>query len=65
MNTTKQKQIKVSERAYYLLKSKSKTEEYKGRGITGVVDQMLFGTFTTKGSGRPFGSVKKKSKKKS
>lgn len=61
---TTQKQIKVSERAYYTLKAKSKTNEYRGRGVTGVVDQMLFGEFTTKGSGRPFGTTVKKKKKK-
>ena len=64
MTMTVQKQIKVSERAYYTLKAKSKTEEFKGRGVTGVVDQMLFGEFTTKGSGRPFGTIVKKKKKK-
>ena len=62
---TNQKQIKVSERAYYTLKAKSKTEEFKGRGVTGVIDKMLFDEFTTKGSGRPFGSVIKKKQKKS
>lgn len=65
MTMTVQKQIKVSERAYYTLKAKSKTDEFKGRGVTGVVDQMLFGEFTTKGSGRPFGTVLKKKRKKS
>lgn len=62
---TTQKQIKISERAYYTLKAKSKTAEFKGRGVTGVVDKMLFGEFTTNGSGRPFGSATKKKKKKS
>lgn len=65
MSMTNQKQIKVSERAYYTLKAKSKTEEFKGRGVTGVIDKMLFDEFTTKGSGRPFGSVVKKKRKKS
>lgn len=62
---TVQKQIKISERAYYTLKAKSKTDEFKGRGVTGVVDKMLFGEFTTKGSGRPFGKTTKRKKKNS
>lgn len=62
---TVQKQIKISERAYYTLKAKSKTEEFKGRGVTGVVDKILFGEFTTKGSGRPFGKKTKRNKKNS
>lgn len=60
------KQIKVSIRAYYLLKSKAKSEEYRGRGIIGVIDKMLFDEFTTQGSGRPYGTtgIKKKKQKK-
>ena len=57
-----QKQVKVSEQAYYMLKSKSKSPEYKGRGVTGVVDMLLFGKFTTQGSGRPIGSLGKAKK---
>ena len=64
MGMATQHQIKVSERAYYTLKAKSKTDEFKGRGVTGVVDKLLFDEFTTKGSGRPFGTVKKKRNKK-
>lgn len=62
-----QRQIKVSERAYTTLKAMaSEDEKFKGRGVTGVIDDMLFGVFTTNGSGRPFGSKNsKKSNKKS
>lgn len=60
-----QKQIKVSERAYAVLKATAKNEEYKGRGVIGVVDKILFGEFTTKGSGRPYGTVVKRETKKS
>lgn len=59
---TGQKQIKVSETAFHMLKSKAKDPQFRGRGITGVVDKMLFGEFTTRGSGRPKGS-KSKTKK--
>lgn len=42
--------------AYEELSSRSKDVEYKGRGIVGVVDKVLFGTFTSKGAGRPVGT---------
>lgn len=55
-----QKQVKVSERAFRMLKTMAKTStEYKGRGVTGVVDKLLFGEFTTSGSGRPGGAKNK------
>ena len=38
---TGQKQIKVSETAFHMLKSKAKDPQFRGRGITGVVDKML------------------------
>ena len=62
----KQKQVKVSERAYYMLKSKAKSPEYRGHGVTGVIDMMLFDEFTTQGSGRPTGTtgIKQKPRKK-
>lgn len=57
-----QRQVKVSERAYRMLRTMARTStEYKGRGVTGVVDKLLFDEFTTDGSGRPKG--KKKSEK--
>lgn len=56
------KQVKVSERAFMTLKEMARDERYKGRGVTGVIDQMLFNEFTTAGSGRPFGT--KSSRKK-
>lgn len=46
--------------AYEELSSRSKDVEYKGRGIVGVVDKVLFGTFTSKGAGRPVGTKKNK-----
>ena len=58
-----QKQIKVSEKAYNELKETSKSPEYRGRGITGVVDKLIFGEFTTQGSGRPEGTKGIKHKK--
>lgn len=66
MSMAGQKQVKVSERAYYMLKSKAKEPEYRGRGVTGVIDKMLFDEFTTQGSGRPVGTtgIKQKSRKK-
>ena len=55
---TQQKQVKVSGPAYNTLKEMAKDPQYKGRGVTGVIDMLLFSTFTTVGSGRPFGSKK-------
>lgn len=61
MSMASQKQVKVSERAFSILKSMAKNDPiYKGRGVTGVVDKLLFGEFTTEGSGRPFVKRKKK-----
>lgn len=61
-----QKQVKVSDRAFHTLKTIAKTsDEYRGRGVTGVVDKLLFGEFTTSGSGRPVGTVGIKQKKSS
>lgn len=54
------KQVKVSERAFHMLKTMAKTsDEFKGRGVIGVVDKLLFGEFTTEGSGRPHGAKNK------
>lgn len=49
-----QRQVKVSERAYRTLHTMARAStEYKGRGVTGVIDKLLFNEFTTEGSGRP------------
>lgn len=59
MKTSKEYyQIRVSRKAYEELSGRSKDVEYKGRGIVGVVDKVLFGEFTSKGAGRPVGTKK-------
>lgn len=63
MGMASQKQVKVSERAFDMLKSMAKNDPmYKSRGVTGVVDKLLFGEFTTDGSGRPFSKNRKPKK---
>lgn len=52
MNSSHQK-IKVSKVAYERIKELAKADEYRGRGIVGVVDKLVLGEFTTSGSGRP------------
>ena len=53
-------QICVSEQAYMKLNEMAEDGEYKGRGVVGVVDKVLFGKFTAKGAGRPFGTKNNK-----
>lgn len=53
----KRKQINISISAYDKLKDISKGDMYRGRGITGVIDMLLFNEFKTKGSGRPVGTT--------
>lgn len=59
------KQINVSAEAYDKIKNLSLEDKFRGRGITGVVDMLVLGDFTTKGSGRPKGTtgIKHKSHK--
>lgn len=45
--------IKVSHTAYLKIKELAATDEFRGRGIVGVVDKLVLGEFTTSGSGRP------------
>lgn len=52
MNENKYQKIKVSHKAYLKLKSMAGNETYHGRGIVGVVDELVLGEFTTPGSGR-------------
>lgn len=51
------KQINVSVDAYDKIKDMARNPEYKARGITGVVDMLVLGRFTTSGSGRPYGTT--------
>lgn len=44
--------IKVSRQAYLRMKELAATDEYRGRGLVGVVDKLVLGEFTTSGSGR-------------
>lgn len=65
---TLHRHIKVSPKAYTRLSRLSKEHKYRSRGIVGVVDDLIFGEFTTVGSGgtnnlHPF-SVNKKSSSK-
>ena len=53
----KRKQINVSTEAYDKIKELSRADNYRGRGITGVVDMLILGYFTTNGSGRPKGTT--------
>lgn len=41
--------VRVSERAYQRIKEiiKLENDTYRGRGAVGVIDQLLFDTFTT------------------
>ena len=57
------KQINVSLEAYEKIKNLSHDEKYRARGITGVVDVLVLGKFTTNGSGRPKGTTGIKHKK--
>lgn len=50
-NNNNYQKIKVSKAAYNFLKSKSKEDKYRGRGIVGVVDELTIGEFSTTGSG--------------
>lgn len=51
--------IKISKSAYLFLKEKSREDRYHGRGIIGVVDDLILGKFTTTGSGRYQKNLKK------
>lgn len=51
------KQINVSVEAYEKIKELSRQDSFKARGITGVVDKLVLGRFTTSGSGRPKGTT--------
>ena len=58
----KEKQVRISIPAYERLREMSKDAKYHTRGITGVVDDLVLGKFTTPGSGRVLGSKNKKHK---
>lgn len=63
----KERQIRISERAFTELKTRAAEEQFRTRGVTGVVDHLLFGEFTTTGKGRVLGcknKVRKSDKKK-
>lgn len=53
METKAYQKIKVSHTAYLKIKALAASDEYRGRGIVGVIDKMVLGDFTTNGSGRP------------
>jgi len=53
----KRKQINVSVEAYKRIKELSQQDKFRARGITGVVDMLVLGDFTTSGSGRPKGTT--------
>lgn len=63
MQKRKEKQVRISLPAYEKLRELSKDDKYHTRGITGVVDDLVLGRFTTPGSGRVLGSKNKKHKK--
>lgn len=56
MSKKAEKQVRISTPAYEKLREISKDEKYRTRGITGVVDDLVLGKFTTPGSGRVLGS---------
>jgi len=58
----KEKQVRISIPAYEKLREMSREAKYHTRGITGVVDDLVLGRFTTPGSGRVLGSKNKKHK---
>lgn len=60
----KEKQVRISQPAYERLREMSKNPKYHTRGITGVVDDLVLGKFTTPGSGRVLGSKNKKTLEK-
>lgn len=53
MNEKLHQKIKVSRTAYLKMKEMAATDEFRGRGLVGVVDKLVLGEFTTTGSGRP------------
>lgn len=55
----KERQIRISESAFQELKKRSGEEQFRTRGVTGVVDYLLFGKFTTTGKGRLLGCKNK------
>lgn len=52
--------IKVSRAAYERIKAMAAADDYRGRGIVGVIDKLVLGEFTTGGSGRPRSKQDKK-----
>lgn len=52
-NNKSYQKIKVSHTAYRKIKELAASDKYRGRGIVGVVDEIVLGEFTTCGSGRP------------
>lgn len=58
----KEKQVRISVSAYEKLRDMSRNPKYHTRGITGVIDDLVLGEFTTPGSGRVLGSKNKKRK---
>ena len=53
--------VRMSDEAYNFVKEKSKDVKYKGRGLVGVLDDLILGHFSTTGSGK---KGRKKSPKK-
>lgn len=44
--------VRMSDKAYKRVKTMAKQPKYKGRGVVGVMDDLVLGEFTTIGSGR-------------
>lgn len=55
----RERQIRISESAFQELKKRSGENQFRTRGVTGVVDYLLFGKFTTTGKGRLLGCKNK------
>lgn len=49
---TQHHHVRMSEPAYERLKQMSKQPKYRGRGVVGVLDDLILGEFTTIGSGK-------------
>lgn len=49
---TKHSSVRMSPEAYSYVRNLSKDPKYHGRGVVGVLDDLLLGRFTTIGSGR-------------
>ena len=52
--------VRMSDEAYNFVKEKSKDIKYRGRGLVGVLDDLLLGEFTTIGSGKRGGQRRPK-----